>query len=302
MIPFYLMKRLWRIVGFYITKIMKSSHPVTAVFSFDTFLRTIKVLLIPTLWDNYSYIVISGNQAVVVDPSDHKAISKELDNRKLQLKYILVTHDHIDHISGIVELQKRYGSSKISYGGFSVPAANTKIQNGYTLSIDNVSFEAISVPGHYSFPYSLESTKHNIAWYCEKARILFTGDTLFSCGYGFIAHGNEKAMWESLRRLRLLPDETFLYCGHEYTLRNTIFASEIDPDNTFLKQRLAEVKELLKNHKPTIPLPLKLEKAINPFLRWDDENLKKQHGISNKGDFESFLYIRKLKNEFNKRK
>lgn len=295
------MKFLGKIIKSYTKKVTKMPHPVLQTSEANTAIVSIKVLIIPVLQDNYSFIVTSGNKALVIDPSDSNSIAAEIEKRNMSLDGILVTHDHNDHIGGAVKLQEKYHTSVIVCKGSSVPCSATEINDGYTLSFAESTFEAIEVPGHSLLPYPLSDPSTNIAWYNPTAKILFTGDTLFPCGYGYIPHGAEKMMWKSLKRLRSLPEDTLIFCGHEYTFRNTTFAREIDPDNKMLEQRIMEVNRCLEKSKPTIPTTLKQEKEMNPFLRWDDTVLKKRLGILGKGEFETFLHIRKLKNEFNKR-
>ena len=295
MIPFWLMRFIWISLGIYIKVINKKDHPVNRVLTYETFDKSVKVILIPTLWDNYSYIIVSGNDAIVIDPSDYKAILKEIKDRKLRLNSIVITHEHIDHVIGINQLQKKHGSP-IYAPKNAIPGKITVVENGYKIPFGDVYLEAVVVPGHHSWPYPISSFKNNIAWYCSKASVLFTGDTLFSCGYGFMAKGHEREMWESLKKIRSFPDETLMFCGHEYSLMTTAFAASFDPENIQLKKRINEVQNLIKNRQPTIPTTLGLEKAINPWLRWDDEKLIKKHGINKEG-FESFMEIRKIKNE-----
>lgn len=302
MIPFIFMKMVWRIVEIYTNYVKKVKHPVKNAFLLDTRNVSIKIIIIPTLWDNYSYLIVSGNQAVIIDPSAFGPIVKEIEKRQLQVPYILVTHEHIDHISGITSLQRRYKSTIIATEGSLIPINFTGVNDGFKLEFGNIYLEVLSVPGHYSSPYPLSSISRNIAWYSKDAGVLFTGDTMFSCGYGFIKDGSEKIMWESLKKLRALPGDTLLFFGHEYSLKNTVFAREIDPNNFYLKERLSAINCLLQTNKPTIPTFLELEKEINPFLRWDESSLKKQLMISDTSEFETFLHIRKLKNEYNSRK
>lgn len=300
MIPFKLMKTIWDVVEVYNKKGRKIKHPVECPVQFDSYMESVKVILIPTYCDNYSYLLVFDKQAIIIDPSDFKPISHEIIKRDLKVPYILITHDHIDHIGGIIELQKAYNSEVLAAKGVCVPCPVTEIVSGCQLNFGNSVIKAISVPGHIASQYH-RSSANNIAWYMEKAGVLFTGDTLFSCGYGFTSSDKERNMWESLMKLRNLPDETMIFCGHEYTLQNLTFAIHIDPENTLLKRRFENVNRLLKEHRPTLPVTLSIEKAINPFLRWDDRALKKRLQITDKDDYDVFLHIRNIKCAFNKK-
>jgi len=219
--------------------------------------------------------VVSGSDALVIDPSEAGPIAKEISRRNLNLASIVVTHEHIDHIAGVRALQKRFGVTVYLPKGASIPGKTVQITDGYTLKLRTLSLRAIFVPGHHSFPYPVSTLNNNIAWYRREAGILFTGDTLFSCGYGYTARGHENAMFESLKLLRSYPDDTRIFSGHEYAMRLTESARGIDPENRALRERLREVRGLIALHKPTVPTTLGLEKAINPWLRWDDEKVKK---------------------------
>jgi hydroxyacylglutathione hydrolase len=233
---------------------------------------------------------------MVIDPSEYGPIHKELQKRNLDLKFIVITHEHIDHVLGVQKLRRKYRAQLCIPQGANIPGTSRKIVNGNKLTLGDVSISAMFVPGHHSFPYPVESLNNNIAWYCEKAGIAFTGDTLFSCGYGYTARGHESAMFESLKLLRSLPDETLLFFGHEYSLRTTMSAADFDPENAAAQERLAEVRSLLKNRKPTVPTTVGLEKAINPWLRWDDEKLLKALGITGALSFRSFIDLWEKKN------
>lgn len=300
MVPFSFMKLIWKFVAIYNKNIKHIVHPIQDSFLFDSAVDTLKVLLIPTLWDNYSYIIISGDSAVIVDPSDFKSISKELKKRKLHVSSIILTHDHIDHVAGVLQISHKYKSKIITTRGVSIPGIKTEIENGFKFPFGDVFIEAVFVPGHYASPYPISNTYNNIAWYIEKAGVLFTGDTLFPCGYGCVAEGSEEIILNSLRLIRSLPDDIDIFCGHEYSIFNTPFAYSIDPGNKLLKDRLKFINESLVNHKPTVPTTLKQEKYINPFLRWDDKILKAKLSIDSLSDIETFVYLRNLKHEYHK--
>ncbi len=292
---FALYKTIWKTLWFYLVVLRKIRHPVSESAVCDTKIDDVKVIVVPTLWDNYSYIMISGNDAIVIDPSEYGPIRTELQKRNLELKSIVITHEHIDHVLAVQKLRRKYRAPLYIPRGAGIPGKSREIVGGDKLTIGDCVIEAIFVPGHFSFPYPVESLNRNIAWYCEKAGIAFTGDTLFSCGYGYTAPGHEAAMFESLKLLRALPDDTLLFFGHEYSLRLTASAAEFDQENAAAQERLIRVRRLLENHEPTVPTALKLEKSINPWLRWDDEKLLKALGIIGALNYNGFLAMREKK-------
>jgi hydroxyacylglutathione hydrolase len=279
----------WRMLSFYILRIRKMRHPVSGPYEFGTKIPGVKVIAVPAFWDNYSYILTSGREAVAIDPSEYKPLADEIEKRNLRLSSIVVTHEHIDHAAGALELRDSFGVPLYVPNGAAIPGQTRRAGEGQRLSLGETSIEALCVPGHHSFPYPLESLHGNIAWYCEQAEVLFSGDTLFPCGYGYVAKGFERPMFESLRRLRSLPDETRLFCGHEYALRTTASAALVDWGNGALQYRLSEVRELAANCKPAIPTTILHEKTVNPWLRWDDVSLKAAFEIDEADDFKSFM-------------
>jgi hydroxyacylglutathione hydrolase len=203
-----------------------------------------------------------------------------------------MTHEHIDHTAGALELCRRFKVPLHVPSGAAIPGQTRRVSEGERIAFGEAAFTALYVPGHHSFPYPTESLYGNIAWYCEEAGILFTGDTLFPCGYGFVAAGFERPMFESLKRLRSLPEETQLFFGHEYALRTTAAAARLDRDNAALRHRLSEIRELARNRQPAIPTTLRHEITVSPWLRWDDETFKKKLGIAESDGFVSFMRIK----------
>jgi hydroxyacylglutathione hydrolase len=269
---FTLCNFLWNSLWLFYRIFGKISHPISQSFVFRTTTEAAAVIIVPTFWDNYSYIVTSGSDAISIDPSQSEPIFREIKKRKLHLSAIVVTHEHVDHVAGIRKLAKKCGAPIYVPDGATIPGKAIHITNGYTLQLGALSLKAVFVPGHFAFPYPLASLNRNIAWYCAQEGLLFTGDTLFSCGYGYTARGHEDAMSESLKLLRSFPDDTKIFSGHEYSLRLTESVAGVFPDNKALIKRLSEVRRLLAGNKPTVPTTMGLEKAINPWLRWDDEN------------------------------
>ena len=224
--------------------------------------NNIKIEIIPCLQDNYSYLIIDENKndACVVDPSEAKPIINFIEKENINLKYILNTHHHFDHIGGNIELKEKYDSIVIGYkhDAERIPEINVLVEDNQIWKEDNFEAKIIHIPGH---------TTGHIAFYFFNEKIIFTGDTLFSLGCGKIFEGTYKEMFESLSKIKNLPEDTKIYCGHEYTLQNSKFCIKHDPQNQDLQNKITKINEKLKNNVPTIPSILKDEKECNIFLR-----------------------------------
>ena len=224
--------------------------------------NNIKIEIIPCLQDNYSYLIIdeSKNDACVVDPSEAKPIINFIEKENINLKYILNTHHHFDHIGGNKELKERYNSVVVGYkhDAKRIPEISILVEDDQIWKEDNFQAKIIHIPGH---------TTGHIGFYFFNEKIIFTGDTLFSLGCGKIFEGTYKQMFESLSKIKNLPDDTKIYCGHEYTLQNSNFCIKHDPQNLNLQNKITSIKEKLDNNTPTIPSTLKDEKECNIFLR-----------------------------------
>ena len=224
-----------------------------------------KVEIIKCLKDNFSYLLINekNKNACVIDPSESKPIIDFVEKKNINLKFILNTHHHYDHVGGNNELKKKYGSKIVGfkYDKDRIPEIDILVEDNETW--DNEDFEAkiFHIPGH---------TSGHICFYFEKEKIAFTGDTLFSLGCGRIFEGTYEQMFESLNKLKKLPLETKIYCGHEYTLQNSNFCSVYDSDNLELKNKITKIKEKLENKLPTVPTTLNDEIECNVFLKAKD--------------------------------
>ena len=229
--------------------------------------------------DNYSYLIIDENKndACVIDPSEAKPIINLIEKENINLKYILNTHHHFDHIGGNIELKEKYDSIVVGYkyDAERIPEINVLVEDNQIWKEDNFEAKIIHIPGH---------TTGHIAFYFFNEKIIFTGDTLFSLGCGKIFEGTYKEMFESLSKIKNLPEDTKIYCGHEYTLQNSKFCIEHDPQNRDLQRKITKINEKLKNNVPTIPSILKDEKECNIFLRAKN--------------VESFSKLRDLKDNF----
>ena len=221
-----------------------------------------KVEIIKCLQDNFSYILINekNNNACVVDPSESEPIIDFVEKNNINLKFILNTHHHYDHIGGNKDLKKKYDLNIVGfkYDKNRIPEIDILVENNQIWSSDDFESKIIHIPGH---------TSGHICFYFEKEKIAFTGDTLFSLGCGRIFEGTYEQMFESLNKLKKLPTETKIYCGHEYTLKNSMFCVEYEKNNKNLKKKIIEIEHKLKNNLPTIPSTISEELACNIFLR-----------------------------------
>ena len=224
-----------------------------------------KIEIISCLQDNYSYLIIDeiNNLACVVDPSEAGPIIDYLNNKNINLKYILNTHHHFDHIGGNKELKKNYNSIVVGFKHDSerIPEIDICLENDEIWKSDNFLAKIIHVPGH---------TKGHICFHFYKEKLLFTGDTLFSLGCGRIFEGTYEQMFSSLNKIKAMPPDTQIFCGHEYTLNNSKFCIKHDSENLNLKKKIQNIQIKLKHSLPTIPSTLKEELDCNIFLRAKD--------------------------------
>jgi hydroxyacylglutathione hydrolase len=221
-----------------------------------------RVEIIPCLQDNYSYLVVDPkkNTACVIDPSESGPIIKYLDDNKINLKFILNTHHHYDHVGGNKQLKEKYGATVIGYKGDKerIPEIDILLNDQETWKHENFEAKIIHIPGH---------TLGHICFYFYKEESVFTGDTLFSLGCGRLFEGTYSQMFDSLMKLKKLPQNTKVYCGHEYTKKNSAFCIAHDPNNKNLKAKMDDINIKLNSGVPTIPSTIKDELECNIFLR-----------------------------------
>ena len=238
-----------------------------------------KIQIIKCLQDNYSYLIIdeTNQSACVVDPSEAKPIIDFVEKNNINLKYILNTHHHFDHVGGNLELKRKYNSNVVGFKGDKnrIPEIDTLVENLKTWKKDNFEAKIYHIPGH---------TSGHIAFHFFKEKKIFTGDTLFSLGCGRIFEGTYEQMFNSLQKIKMLPKDTEIYCGHEYTLQNSKFCLANDSKNLKLQSKILEINKKLKNSLPTIPTNLGDEIECNIFLKAKD--------------LESFSKLRDLKDNF----
>ena len=248
---------------------------------------------IPCLTDNYAFIISdNGFKTIgVIDPSEAEPVISFLKKRKLKLNYILNTHHHFDHIGGNIELKKIYNAKIVGFLGdkHRIPGIDIALRNNENWSFGNSTVKVFHIPGH---------TLGHICFFFEKEKIVFTGDTLFSLGCGKIFEGNHEQMLTSLNKIKQLPKDTMIYCGHEYTYKNAEFCMKYDSDNIDLKKKFEKIKKLRSQNLPTIPSSLEDEIKSNIFLRCDQNVLKIKLNMKNQEDSKVFKKVRDLKDSF----
>lgn len=218
----------------------------------------LNIIPIPAFKDNYIWLLHDNQHVVVVDPGDAAPVLAYLNLHKLKLAAILCTHHHNDHVGGVCKLVELYNVPVYGPQLENISCVSHMLGGGDVIEIPElkIKLSVIDIPGH---------TLGHIAYL--GAGYVFCGDTLFGCGCGRLFEGTAAQLFHSLQRLANLPDETKVYCGHEYTEANIRFALVCEPDNASLKQRQAEVQALRAAGRPTLPSTIASEKATNPFLR-----------------------------------
>ena len=209
---------------------------------------------IKALSDNYIWLVTTNEGSIVIDPGESKQIIDLVKSNEIDLEGILITHHHYDHTNGIEEILK-YKKVEVFGPKNNVNAITKRVKQNDVFNLVGLKFEVIETPGH---------TLDHIAFYCfkDEKSILFCGDTLFSGGCGRVFEGTYSQMYESLKKLSKLPEDTQIFCGHEYTSSNLQFACVVEPNNQFIKEYNEEIIEKTKNGVPSLPSSLKIEHMI----------------------------------------
>lgn len=252
------------------------------------------VITIPAFGDNFIYLYpYDKNNALAVDPCDSHLVQQALKGHSLNLTTILVTHHHWDHTGGVSDLKKRTGCEVVGADG-RTPAIDRTVGDGEVLKTGNIEIQVIATAGHTSTSvcYYVPASNDN------KQGIVWTGDTLFTGGCGRILECNAQTMLDSLLKLAALPDDTLVYCGHDYTLENYEFALSIEPDNEAVRERLGKVKEATRASGYSVGSTILQERTTNPFLRSGTAKIKAALGMPNAETVDVFAEMRRRKDVF----
>lgn len=252
-----------------------------------------QIHLFACLQDNYGVLIHDpgSGATAAIDAPEAAAVETALKATGWKLSDILVTHHHGDHTAGIPELKQRHGCRVTAprKEAQRIPDVDATVGEGDTATVGGLTARVIETPGH---------TLGQVNYFFPADKLLFAGDTLFSIGCGRVIEGTPEGMWQSLLKLRALPDDTQIYCGHEYTQANIRFALTVEPDNPALIARAREVERLRADGRPTIPATIAAEKAANPFLRADVPEVAAAVGLAGKPAAQVFAEIRARKNRF----
>ena len=243
------------------------------------------------LKDNYGVLLHdpANGATAAIDAPEAAPVETALKTTGWLLSDILVTHHHADHTGGIAELKERYGCRVVAPHGEAarIPLVDATVREDDEVRVGALRGRVLETPGH---------TAGHISYFFPADKLAFVGDTLFSIGCGRVIEGTAEMMWQSLLKLRALPDNTRIYCGHEYTKANIRFAKTVEPVNAALKERETEVEKLLAAGQPTIPSIMRAEKAANPFLRADLPEVASSVGLAGSPAWKVFAEIRARKN------
>ena len=250
------------------------------------------IVPIPAFDDNYIWLIQQGNKVLCVDPGQAQGVIDYLQQHKLQLAAILVTHHHGDHIGGVENLQDALGAVTV-YGPGDIAVVNQAVEEGSQWQWEGLSIQVWEVAGH---------THNHVAYLIEPSHQpeallhVFCGDTLFSAGCGRVFCGTIEQLHQSITRLQTLPPTSLFYPAHEYTASNLRFAKSVEPDNRAIDEAL-----LASQNVPTLPVTLAHEENINPFMRLQSERIRhsvREQGFSDENDLAVFASLRRLKNQF----
>jgi hydroxyacylglutathione hydrolase len=247
----------------------------------------------PALRDNYCYLIHdeTSNVTGVIDTPEVAAIERALETTGWRLTHILNTHHHPDHDGGNLELKKKTGCTVVGARTDEerIHGIDVAVGNGETYAFGSHGAQILEVPGH---------TKGDIAYWFKDSAIVFVGDALFALGCGRLFEGTPQQMWASLQKLMALPDDTKVYCAHEYTQKNAHFALTVEPQNEDLVARAQEIDRLREDNTPTTPTTIGLEKSTNPFLRPMSAELQATLGLQGAALVDVFAETRRRRNKF----
>ena len=240
--------------------------------------------------DNFGVLIHEPDSGLTgsIDAPEEGPIARKLAEKNWSLDHIFTTHHHADHVDGNLPLKSAHGCQITGPSGEAakIPGLDRAVAEGDKIAFGGFEITVIATPGH---------TLGHIAYWIPKAGVAFVADTLFAMGCGRVFEGTPAMMWSSLEKLLALPDETTIYCGHEYTLANARFALTIEPGNADLVARAEEVEKLRAANQPTLPTTMAIEKKTNPFLRVNEPAIRANLGMANATPAEVFAEIRKRK-------
>ncbi len=243
--------------------------------------------------DNFGVLVHDdeSGRTLLVDAPEAQPILAAIERTGWKPDLLLITHHHADHVEANLALKQRFNLTIVGpkKEASKIPGIDETVDEGNTIPFGRHAIKVLETPGH---------TTGHVSYYIPDEGLLFAADTLFAIGCGRLLECKPPVMFESLTRLAALPLETKVYCGHEYTLSNARFALSVDPTNSALKERAAEVEKLRAADKATLPTTIGLELATNPFLRWHDPVIRKNLGMEKAEDVDVFAEIRKRKDVF----
>lgn len=257
--------------------------------------QSMNIRSIPIFEDNYIWLIVDSNtkKVIAVDPGDADPLLYFLKKNELDLDAILITHHHFDHTHGIERLKRDYNVAVYGPHNPKIIGLTHHVEAGdeiYRSSLD-ITLGVLNIPGH---------TLDHIAY--TMPGVLFCGDTLFSAGCGRLFEGTPAQMYHSLQHLASLPDDTSVYCTHEYTLQNLKFAKAVEPNNQAIQNKLKQVIALRQTNQATLPSLLKDEKEMNPFLRCQEQDViqavEKKMGFKMADPVAVFKYLREWKDGF----
>lgn len=253
----------------------------------------LEVYQFPCLQDNYGFLIHDSatGATAAIDTPEVAPINRALADKGWQLTHILNTHHHFDHAGGNDALKAQWQCQVVgaAIDAERIPGIDLEVKDGESLAFGSAQAEVLEVPGH---------TSGHIAYYFAEAQIAFVGDTLFALGCGRLFEGTPQQMNDSLNKLMALPDDTVVYCAHEYTEANAAFAATVEPDNPALQQRIQDIQRLREAGQPTVPTSIGLERATNPFVRADSSELQSVLGMVGADAVDVFAETRRRKDHF----
>jgi len=246
----------------------------------------VQITIIPALSDNYIYLLADAGTAMVVDPGEEARVLAQLQAQGLTLRTVLLTHHHGDHTGGVAGLRRTTGCEVVGPAECAASVLDRAVADGDSVEFGAHTLRVLAVPGH---------TMGHVVYHGDTMGAVWTGDTLFSGGCGRILEGTAGQLWRSLCRLRALPPETRVYCGHEYTFDNLAFAASILPRDPEIRGRIAQVRKRTNDGQPTVPSIIRVEQRTNLFLRADDPQVCDALGLNHADPVAVFAELRRRK-------